>query len=553
MKKAIEARDSVQKRSSAGRLFLLFLALTALYCFWVLSLPLFPSLDGSLHLYYASVLSSLLSGSHTFTIYYFIRHILPPYSLHYYFLIAAAHFFGYVMADKMLVCLIFITTAFGFRYLAVQLGPSGDVLSLFVIALLLNWPLGMGFYNYCLAIGIAFWALGMWFRAAELRSHWRWSGFLFLVVLMILTHPIPTLLIFVLIGLDVGIRIWKSYQTSPQSGQSSSHLWTRFRWDILYMLAAWSTFLYIALFIRVDRVRDDVLQTYQRRTEILRLAKLSTLAMFSGNHPSVIAYRLSLYAVLVLGIILACRGFVRRWRNCRLRQSDLLLMCSILLFIAIPILPPAMNGANYFAQRLVVLGWLGVLAAASGCLDMSPRTRRNLVILACVDAIAVLAFANACIRPVANRLNQIESESVLRQRMVGLTLSLPDAPISNDLDYVPYYWAGARYFRRSHSILLNGGWLYESYLPLGSHVGKLSRQLTPAYQDSPGDTYRLLLRCQHARNTILPHANLLVFTGSIQMQPLLRIVNYLDQGEPSRSWKCMSHGWFSDCTSPLAK
>ena len=154
-----------------------FLVLLAAYCVWILTLPLFPSLDGSLHLYYASVMGSLLSGSKTYSSYYFIRHILPPYALHYYFLIAVAHFFGYVMADKLLVCLIFVTTAFGFRYLARFLGPSGDLMSLFIIPLLLNWPLGMGFYNYCLAIGMALWALGFWYRAVERRSQRLWLAF----------------------------------------------------------------------------------------------------------------------------------------------------------------------------------------------------------------------------------------------------------------------------------------------------------------------------------------------------------------------------------------
>ncbi|MFZ1941982.1 MAG: hypothetical protein WAU43_00085, partial [Acidobacteriaceae bacterium] len=101
----------ISERAEAknSRYLVPFLLLLAGYCIWVLTLPLFPSLDGSLHLYYASVLGSLLSGSKEFASYYFIRHILPPYALHYYFLIVVAHFFGYVMADKLLVCLIFIT------------------------------------------------------------------------------------------------------------------------------------------------------------------------------------------------------------------------------------------------------------------------------------------------------------------------------------------------------------------------------------------------------------------------------------------------------------
>lgn len=553
MKDTADVSSDSKRRGIADHLFLPFLLLTALYCLWVLSLPLFPSLDGSLHLYYASVLASLLSGSHTFSSYYFIRHILPPYSLHYYFLIAAAHFFGYITADKLLVCLIFLTTAFGFRYLALQLGPSGDVFSLFAVSLLVNWPLGMGFYNYCLAIGMGFWALGMWFRAVEMRSHRLWIGFFILVVLMVLTHPVPTLLLYILVGIDVGWRLLVSLRSRGNPGRAASHLWRQFRCEVLYMLAAWSTFAYISLFIGAHRVMGDVLQTYPRRIELFRLAKLSTLAMFSGSHPTVLAYRLSLYAALFLGIALATRGFLDRWHSLSLKPPDLLLVCSIILLVVIPLLPPVINGANYFAQRLVILVWLGVLAAASGYLHMSSRTRRNLALLACIDAIAVLALANAYIRPVAARLAQIESAPLFHQRMIGLTLSLPDAPVSEDLDYVPYYWAGARYFRRTESTLLNGGWLYEPYLPLASHAGQLTEKLTPSYQDSPGDFYQLLMKSKSARRQVMPHTNVLLFTGASRPADLARIVRTLDGLEPSRHWDCSFSAWYSVCAAPFVK
>ena len=280
-----------------------FLVLLAAYCVWILTLPLFPSLDGSLHLYYASVMGSLLSGSKAYSSYYFIRHILPPYALHYYFLIAVAHFFGYVMADKLLVCLIFVTTAFGFRYLARFLGPSGDLMSLFIIPLLLNWPLGMGFYNYCLAIGMALWALGFWYRAVERRSQRLWLAFLGVVILMVLTHPVPLILIYVLVGVDVGWRFWQDFRRRGAEASRFKTSLRYFRADLVYMLLSWATIGYVFLFVDKHKVVANVLEKYDRKAELIKLLKLSTVAMFSGSSTVVVAYRLSLYAILLLALV----------------------------------------------------------------------------------------------------------------------------------------------------------------------------------------------------------------------------------------------------------
>lgn len=528
-----------------------FVILLASYCVWIFTLPLFPSLDGSLHLYYASVMGSLLSGSKGFASYYFIRHILPPYALHYYFLIAAAHFFGYVMADKLLVCLIFITTAFGFRYLVRYLGPSGDVMSLFIIPLLLNWPLGMGFYNYCLAIGMALWALGFWYRAVQRRSNRLWLAFLIAVILIVLTHPVPLMFIYILVGIDVACRFVQDLHVGSVTANNLKGCLKRYRLDLLYMLLAWATIGYIFLFIDKRRVITNVLQTYDRKAALIKLVKLSTLAMFSGSHPAVIAYRLSLYAILLLALILAFLAATKQWVNRTYTPASAILVCSLILIVAIPIFPPVINGANYFSQRLVVLVWIGILASASAYQGLTRHKRNTFAACILLYVIAVLVLANHMIRPVAAQVSEIESAPFMQAGLTGLILSLPDAPITTELNYVPYYWAGARYFRRSHSTLLNGGWLYESYLPLGSHVDQLSEQLTPSFQDSPGDVYQLLLHSVSDRKKILPHANLLLFTGRIQSQELLEIVKTLDKSEPSRTWICESHGWYSDCTSPF--
>lgn len=540
---------SEQTEGKNSRYLVPFMLLLAAYCAWILTLPLFPSLDGSLHLYYASVMGSLLSGSKDFASYYFIRHILPPYALHYYFLIAVAHFFGYVVADKLLVCLIFITTAFGFRYLARNLGPGGDVMSLFIIPLILNWPLGMGFYNYCLAIGMSLWAVGFWYRAVQKRSHRLWLAFLVTIILIVLTHPVPLLLVYVLVGVDVGWRFFQDFLQGRNGVASFKTSLRNFRSDLVYMFLSWATIGYVFLFVDKHKVVNNVLETYDRKTELIKLLKLSTIAMFSGSSIVVIVYRLSLYMILLLSLFLACAAAKRQWASRTYSPASAFLVCTLVLAIVIPVLPPVINGANYFSQRLVVIVWIGALAAAS---DFRGFNRQKGTILAAsvvAYSVAVLVLANTMIRPVAAQISEMETAPLHNMGLTGLTLSLPDAPVTENLNYIPYYWVGARYFRRSHSTLLNGGWLDEHFLPLGSGVHQLDEQLTTNIQNSPGDAYQLLLRSARAREKILPHADLLLFTGEISSQQLLQIVKGLDQSEPSRIWTCESHGWYSVCTA----
>ena len=85
------------------------------------------------------------------------------------------------------------------------------------------------------------------------------------------------------------------------------------------------------------------------------------------------------------------------------------MVCTVILAIVIPILPPVINGANYFAQRLVVFVWIGALAAASGFCGFKRSKETILAAGVVVYSVAVLVLANAMIRPVAAEISEIET------------------------------------------------------------------------------------------------------------------------------------------------
>src|ERR1700730_4855855 len=75
---------TISSRISRGA----FWSLLAACLLFLITLDSFPSQDGPVHSYYADVLQDLLKGGHAYGRYFQISHILPPYALTYYLLIA---------------------------------------------------------------------------------------------------------------------------------------------------------------------------------------------------------------------------------------------------------------------------------------------------------------------------------------------------------------------------------------------------------------------------------------------------------------------------------
>lgn len=167
------------------------IAIVAAFVLWMLSMPCFPTTDGPVHMYYVHILSSLFAHNNADYAHYFrIRHVLPPYSLYYYTLLLLSKVMPMLTADRLIICFYFVSFVFGFRFLARQVGPSADITTLLVTPLLLNWPLGMGFVNFCLALSFSFWAAGLWLTFQGTRNLKRRVIFLLLVTGIMLTHPV---------------------------------------------------------------------------------------------------------------------------------------------------------------------------------------------------------------------------------------------------------------------------------------------------------------------------------------------------------------------------
>ena len=466
------------------------------YVAWLLSMPAWPSQDGPVHLYYTRVLGALMSHSNSAYVRYFaIKHVLPPYALYYYGLLALSTIFRPLLADRLIVCVYVISFVFGFRYLARALGPSADTATLLATALILNWPLGMGFVNFCLSLSFAFWAIGLWMRFAD-RVHGaegidlrRRVEFVLLAIVIMLTHPVPLSL--VVIVCLVLLTIDRFRKERPAA----------FGRDVVTLAVASLTLVYVKLFAtshpleQIEPTQGSFLVELANR--VLRYAREDGVVLVFGHSLTVYVYRVGIGVLLILPIVLGIRQRLRN-RAARLwTKADTMLVLGLLLLVLLPLIPPQINGLFYFADRMPLLVWITLLSAASGVVALAAQRQsvRALVIAFAILTNAALLFASETIlRPIARSIAAVESTPVTLSGQLGFIMEDPRPPASvvNGPSWNPYYWASIHVLRHNDAILANAPWMNETILPVGATEALPERSIPALRTPQPTHVYGAL-------------------------------------------------------------
>ena len=533
------------------RLSLALLTIAAIaYCAWIMSLPLFPTQDGPAHLYYVRIMQALLfhRDPGIFPQFFFIKHLAPPYALYYYLLLSLGHFVSLVTADKLVICLYVVLFLFGFRYLARSLGPSGDAMSLFAVPYVLNWPLGMGFVNFCLSLALACWGLGLWCRVAQQptspSNRRRLILFVLLAWTIMFTHPVPLLCLLGFCFLELCVRVVRTRTLSPA-----------FRRDAVAFFLSCTTLLYVKAFTtsHVAQQIDPIHKTYREAVSsvIEGIAILGTVDAFSPRTLLSVAHRVSIYVLFFAAIVFAVLQAWRSFRNHTWRLADTWSILALLLWVTVPILPPDMNNSHLFSSRLMIFAVLAAFAGASGLI--LPRFHPQRIFTACAAiAFVVLTItlirAQQAITPVARDIAQLEN---LPPPPQGIYLALlnpgyPKAAV--DLTYDPYWWSATRPLRRSNSILFDSPWLDLPIIPIGAKPIMPTDRVPSAALEISYFTRQSLDRSAAVRsilfqpvtNAIINHAHLPVPPG---LDPALK-----EDPMPSHHWTCTPYAFTSICS-----
>ncbi len=475
----------------------------AAYVFWTLSLPLFPTQDGPVHLYYVHVMQALFSKQPTpYANFYYIKHLLPPYSLYYYSLILLAKFVPILLADKLILCGYFVSFLFGFRYLARSIGPSADRMTLLVTLLLFNWPLVMGFVNFCLSITFGLWALGHWVRLVGRPGYARRGVFLLLTIIITLTHPVPLLFVLAFCAASLIVRFLQC-----RSHSDAKPMPPFFFQDLILFFLAGSVLGYVKLFTSAK-----VLQQTKPATSTLGafVHHVHSLGIFGGTAWTVRIYLGLLISVLCVALLLACRSW---WLNRRTRTADfkaLWVFLAVAFVVALPFIPHDLNGSHYFSDRLPLFAWLAALLAASAYKPKWRAERPVLVLFVLCANLLTLYLAETNVRPVAKDIAAVQILSPLHHGRLGLALedTEPDSTPNDYVAYNPYLWASVHNLRYNDAVLYNTPWLDLEIIPLGARpplATPLSSTaleapwlLVPELRDSPVEWASVLSRVDFA-------------------------------------------------------
>lgn len=520
------ARDAlIAPEDTNGKIapeFVATLVVLAAYVIWMLCVPDWPSQDGPVHLYYAHVFGKLLGHSNpTLEQYFRIKHLLPPYALYYYALVGLSSFVSPLLADRIIICCYLVSFVFGFRFVAKWLGPSGEATTLVATLLLLNWPLGMGFVNYCLALSFALWGVGLWLRFGGCHDMWMRASFVVLAFITMLTHPVPLMLMLglctVLLVVDLAV--------SRRSGRAGAQrrVWQR---DVVTLVLSGLTLVYIKLFTTAHPFGAVLPETGSFAARVIhraaRLAKEDGMAVLFGSLASIRIYRVALLIVLVACLWIGLRQTVRSVRERRWLPCDTIFVLGMLLLVALPFVPLDLNGLFYFADRLPLLVWMTLLLAASRPPVLSREVRqgeaprrwmRNCVILfAIVTNGAVLIAATLVIWPISRDIATVEEAPTIVAKQVGFIMEDPREPNgwSNAPSWDPYYWAAIHVMRHNDAILANAPWMDETILPIGPGPA-LPEERIPALQTPvPNHLYGELLAHPEQRMKAMGAVNFVV-------------------------------------------
>jgi hypothetical protein len=519
----------------------------AVYIASLLSLPAWPSQDGPVHLYYTHVLGALLSHQPTpYTRFYTIKHLLPPYALYYYALLTLSKAVPLLMADRLIVCAYVVLFVSGFRYVAQTVGPSADLMTLLATLLALNWSVGMGFVNFCLALALALWAIGVWLRLRDARLAPR-AIFLLLVAAITLTHPVSLVLLLAFCGVDVVQRmVWR--QTEMNARRAPLGI------DMLTLGISSLAAIYVWLFTAAHPLQQTQASAHSfgaaLRSHVEAIVRLHHLMLLYGSSAPLVFYRVALLAIPLIGLALAGRQRLRNGAARKWTPGDTWLVLSLALIIIVPALPSDISNAYFFTERLTILLWIVPLLAASGWSPM--RGRRSfsvmgIAVLAVAANISLLWTANKILRPIAAQVTPGQEANAPASGELALVLEDSRAPfaLAEGPSWNPYYWAPVHRIRQESAVLDNAPWLNSAIIPLGATEALPGATLDEMDSISPSHLSSSLRETPEIRAQVLAPLNLVFIE-----QPGLPAPAALDPVlAGTGGWVChvARAGWYQRC------
>ncbi len=508
----------------------------------VCALPVFPSGDGPVHVYFARILFALARGAGgVYEPVYTVRHLLQPYALHYVWLGGAGRFLSPEWAEKSFVVLILLVNALGFRALARQLGSGSGPVSLWILPLLLSWALFSGFLNFCFAAGVLFCAYTLYLRLDACQGGWGLlGGYAVALGLLVFSHPVPLLLLLLLLGGDTVLLMISGRKVLRVQGVCLGLALLAFAGPVLIADKA---------SVANSLLRD--LRPHSQQVEAI--ASGDRLSVFAGPSPVPLVLSWLLVALAPAAALRMLRGGAgRRLRRGEAGPADRVWLVAWTLLLLSIVFPESMNGSALFADRMVPLLW-PFLFAGVAAVPLPARVAgwsRGLAVLATG---ASLACAGLYLQPAA-RLEAAMTRGPLPEGKRGLFVAAPavSRPFRDHLAGELLVWGGARAFAAHHDVLANSPWMQLTIVPVRERgrAGLLRDRLPGSWSESPAMLGQLLRAGGPRAARAMEGVDFLLYSdpAASPAAVALAVRGYLPSG--ATGWHCAVPGSYAVCQRP---
>ena len=417
----------------------------------ILSLPLFPSHDGPVHLYYVEVVKGLLTHSGPYAQEFAIKSYLTPYALEYYSLLALETVFPPLLSEKLLICGYVLVFILGFRYLVGSVTAAPGLWTLAGAPFCLNAYVFLGFLNYALGCALALVLCGCWLRWRQDLSPRRLALLAGGFVLILLTHPVPALVFLVFAGLHMLVTFLHEWAGDTGSRQGLLHNWLRPAGFLAVMGAiagAW-----VLRFTGGPHPGSAALT--EPPETLLRLVtaelKFWTLAPLTGA-----IYRACLILVAASAAIALVTGLWKRrkWPGPAVSSlAGLGAMCLIASIAA----PGTINGSAFFRERFSIY-WVMCLIVVAAAVKPPRWCAVVLGVIALAATSAVVFFQWSYLSGTARELASAVDAPPVEPGSLGVVIADEIRSSYKGAVGDPFAWGSAHFFRTSKAILSNAPW-----------------------------------------------------------------------------------------------
>ena len=519
-----------------------FWLLLACFELFLFRLPLLPNGDGPLHIYLSSVFWKLVTHrSPLYEHFYVVRHLIQPYSFHYYFLILFEHKVSPDAAEKAFAGVIWATLALGFRALTRALRAGSAAASLLIFPLLFSWPFAGGFFNFTLGCGLLLFALACYTRLADRAQRLYLGGFVFWLVLLVLAHPIPIMVLIFLISVDLGFQLYARRQ--QQQGRRLPP------WQAAALILACIAFVFPVLIADKSTIAGS-LQEWRPTLQIFVMLAGTYVPYFQVHSVLGGLYQTCIVAILPASLLVAHQARQRgRITGASRTATERLLAGAVVFFFVSLFLPPSLNGSAIFAVRMGYIVWL-LAAACLASLPTAPIGRRVVTSAAAAAAAWSLLLGMRYLPAIAAQQAALE-QAPLPWNARGLFIQ-PTSGVDGALTHTRWplsYWDGVRAFTAHDDVLLNTPWMQLTIIPLGERGrAGLMRDVSPNLaSESPNFALPWLLAHPAQKATVLHSADFILFAdpNGSPPRPLAMAQSLL--GPAPSYWRCTGYGFYAVC------